>query len=274
VIRERLAAQPDDVPPPDTLQARALARHALEQVARLRHPPPELADTIDFILEGPALLGVVFLDEADGRALRPRLQRVLQAAQGGSLPRIVVVRDRRAKLSRRAVRTQELLAAIESGSRTCLHWLEAPVLGQLRVIRAVQDEAASGDLAYERQGELRHASPDEVRAVLRRAGGVPANALVAFLLPLAGLAPGKEGRGEPDGPSAGASPAAPTAPSTLGEAILALLAERPVLDVVRIQESLPDGASVQRVETELRSLARSGRVHLHHFQQRLQVRRG
>jgi hypothetical protein len=135
-------------------------------------------------------------------------------------------------------------------------------------------EAAAGDLTYERDGELCHATAEEVWEILGRDGHLREHLVLGTIQRRAA---GEEptGGGEPPGASGpAAGPVVADAADPLQERLLELLAERPVWSLAALCEALPaPRPAVAEVEAAVEALAGQRRLHLHRFEQQLQVRR-
>jgi hypothetical protein len=187
-LRRRLEEPAGDVPPPDELQTRALARFSLETCISVEDPPEPLDETLDLVVEEGRRVGLAFVDASDARSIWRRLERVLDLA-GDEVDHVVVVRDERARLSKAAPKTERLLARVDAHASSTLYRLPPAVLGQLRTARTLVDEAASGDLTYECGGSRVAATREEVLGAYRRSGLLRENALVAAVLGASGQSP-------------------------------------------------------------------------------------
>jgi hypothetical protein len=123
--------------------------HALPVVAGLcgaevRSEDPEGADWV--IAFGGQSVALTVRNEADGRALGPKLKALLDCSPRGDGARWVLLRDPRLSLSRAAVRTREHLSELEAkGARFVEPSLET--LATLDAVQSLLGDAQSGDLA-------------------------------------------------------------------------------------------------------------------------------
>jgi hypothetical protein len=180
-LRARLSDPDADVPPPDEIQIRALARFALETCASVSDPTGETGEVVDLVVEGERTVGLAFVDASDARRVWRRLERLLDST-GGELDRLIVVRDARVRLPQHAPKTTKLLDRVTSGEESEVFRLEPETLRELRAARTAVDAAAAGDLTYRCGGEAHVATREEVLGALRRSGLLRENALVSAVL--------------------------------------------------------------------------------------------
>lgn len=123
--------------------------HALPVVAGLcgAEVRAEDAEGADWVISfGGQSVALTVRNEADGRALGPKLKALLECSPRGDGATWVLLRDPRLSLSRAAVRTREHLSELEAkGARLVEPSLET--LATLDALQSLLGDAQSGDLA-------------------------------------------------------------------------------------------------------------------------------
>lgn len=157
VVEQHAAAAVRASEPSDTRRVILQGLEPLAELGGLQVVDHNLG-TADFAIahQGPALDGAVFegtvfievRNEVDGRALAPRLKRLLQVTPRADGGRSVILRDPRLPISKAAVKTREYLTTLrDRGVRLVEPTVEA--LAALAALSQLLADAKSGDLAVD-----------------------------------------------------------------------------------------------------------------------------
>jgi hypothetical protein len=146
------------------------------------------AGSADILIDGQSRVALSLRDEADGRALGPKLRALLKDMPRSDDARVVIVRDARLTIAKTAVQTRETLARLqERGAVLVQPTVEALVA--LEALESLLADAKSGDLAND--GVAVHAASvlDWLRLAAKNLGLEPVEELMAEILGTTGTSP-------------------------------------------------------------------------------------
>lgn len=134
-------------------QTEEILRHSLPMVAQIIEPGLKVASDdqlpdVSLILQGRSgRTGVSVCTQSNMNSLTNRLKRLKSQSGLGRLNRLVIIRDGRAPLTSTAKKAKEYLEDLQQGGAVIIHPIPE-VLAALDALRALLSDARSGDLAF------------------------------------------------------------------------------------------------------------------------------
>jgi hypothetical protein len=132
--------------PADTTRIVLHGIQALTEVGALDARPDEVADVV--LSRGPQKIAVSVRNDADGRSLFRKLDRLAQKHPRADGARLVIVRDPRLPISKNAKKSRELLSTLRAQGAALVEPSVA-ALAALDALSSILSDAKSGDLAHD-----------------------------------------------------------------------------------------------------------------------------